>query len=47
MPVVREKLVQQAYDWGARDCEVHFCQVRGAFRPFRGIRMPSFLPETG
>jgi hypothetical protein len=35
------------YDWGARNCELHLCQVRGEFQPFRGISMPSFLPETG
>jgi hypothetical protein len=35
------------YDWGARNCELHFCQVRGEFQAFRGISMPSFLPETG
>jgi hypothetical protein len=34
------------YDWGARNCELHFCQVRGEFKPFQGISMPTFLPET-
>lgn len=46
VPVEREKIVHQMYDWGARNCELHFCQVRGEFRPFQGISMPSFLPET-
>lgn len=47
VPVERDKLVRQMYDWGARNCELHFCQVRGAFQPFQGINMPSYLPETG
>jgi GNAT superfamily N-acetyltransferase len=47
IPVERERLVRQMYEWGARNCELHFCQVRGAFQPFQGISMPSFLPETG
>jgi GNAT superfamily N-acetyltransferase len=47
IPVEKHKLVHQMYDWGARNCELHFCQVRGEFQPFRGINMPSFLPETG
>lgn len=47
VPVERDRLVHQLYDWGARNCELHFCQVRGDFQPFRGISMPTFLPETG
>ncbi len=47
VPVERERLVRQMYEWGARNCELHFCQVRGEFRPFQGISMPTFLPETG
>ena len=47
IPVEKEGLVRQAYEWGARNCELHFCQVRGEFQPFRGINMPTFLPETG
>ena len=47
IPVERGALVRQLYDWGARNCELHFCQVRGEFRPFQGISMPTFLPETG
>ena len=47
IPVDRPALVRQMYAWGARNCELHFCQVRGEFQPFRGISMPSFLPETG
>ncbi len=47
IPVDRPRLVRQVYDWGARNCELHFCQVRGEFQPFQGINMPTFLPETG
>lgn len=47
VPVDRPKLVQTMYAWGARNCEIHFAQVRGAFRPFDGIVMPTFMPETG
>ena len=47
VPVDRTRLVGQMYGWGARNCELHLCQVRGEFQPFRGISMPTFLPETG
>jgi len=47
VPVECEELVRQMYAWGARNCELHFCQVRGRFQPFRGVNMPTFLPETG
>jgi GNAT superfamily N-acetyltransferase len=47
IPVQCEKMVRQAYDWGARNCELHFCQVLGEFHPFQGVNMPTFLPETG
>jgi GNAT superfamily N-acetyltransferase len=45
-PVECEQLVRQAYEWGARNSELHFCQVRGEFRPFRGVNMPTFMLET-
>jgi GNAT superfamily N-acetyltransferase len=47
VPMERVKLVRQLYDWGARNCELHFCQVRGEFQPLQGVSMPTFLPETG
>lgn len=47
IPVDRPALVRRMYDLGARNCELHFCQVRGTFQPFAGISTPSFLPETG
>jgi GNAT superfamily N-acetyltransferase len=47
IPMDKRKLVEQMYKWGARNCETHLVQVRGEFKPFDGISMPSFLPETG
>jgi GNAT superfamily N-acetyltransferase len=47
VPADRPHLVGQVYAWGGRNTEVHLCQVRGEFQPFRGISMPTFLPETG
>jgi hypothetical protein len=47
LPVGESDLVSQAYAWGARNCELHFCQVRGAFTPFSGVCMPTFMPESG
>jgi hypothetical protein len=35
------------YSWGGRNCEIHFAQVRGGFRSFNGIVLPTFMPETG
>jgi GNAT superfamily N-acetyltransferase len=46
VPVEREKMVRQMYAWGARNCELHFCQVRGEFKPFKGVNMPTFILET-
>jgi hypothetical protein len=46
VPVERTEIVHQMYAWGARNCELHFCQVRGAFQPFRGINFPTFVMET-
>jgi hypothetical protein len=47
VPVECQELVQQMYAWGAKNCEIHFCQVRGQFQPPRGVTMPVFLPESG
>ena len=46
VPVECGGLVRQLYAWGARNCEIHFHQVRGAFQPFEGVVMPTFMPET-
>jgi hypothetical protein len=47
IPADRHALVKQIYAWGARNCEIHFCQVRGRFEGFGGIALPTFMPETG
>ena len=47
LPMEKVQLVRKMYDIGARNCEMHFCQVRGEFQDFDGVNMPSFLPETG
>jgi hypothetical protein len=39
-------LVAEMYRWGAKNCETHFSQVRGAAQPLRGLHMPTFLPES-
>lgn len=46
IPMDKEHLVRQMYAWGARNCELHLCQVRGPMQPFHGVSMPSFCPET-
>jgi GNAT superfamily N-acetyltransferase len=46
VPAHCAELVRQMYDWQARNCELHFCQVRGEFQPFRGVSMPTYLLET-
>jgi GNAT superfamily N-acetyltransferase len=47
VPCEKDQLVRQIYNWGGRNCEMHFCQVRGQMHPFAGVNIPSFLPETG
>ena len=47
VPVDRPELVGGLYARGAKNCELHFCQVHGEFTPFSGIVMPTFMPETG
>jgi len=47
VPAQCSALVQQMYRWGAKNCEIHFSQVRGPCPPVRGIQMPTFLPESG
>lgn len=46
VPVEANKIVQSAYLWGAKNCELHVAQVFGEFQPFAGIVMPTFMPET-
>ncbi len=47
LPVDSTPLVQQAYTWGARNCEIHFAQCLGPWRPPAGVVLPAYLPETG
>ena len=46
VPVEARGVVGWMYERGAKKCEIQFTQVRGEFRPFAGINLPSFLPET-
>jgi hypothetical protein len=45
-PLDRPALQRQIYAWGGRNLEIHFAQVCGAFSPFTGVTMPTFMPET-
>ena len=47
VPAERAELVRILYSWGARNCEIHFAQTRGIWRPPGGVVMPTFMPETG
>ena len=47
VPVDCQQLVQTMYSWGARNCELHVAQVLGRFKPFDGVVLPTFMPETG
>ena len=47
VPSDNQELVQAMYALGARNCELHFAQVRGEAQPIDGIVMPTFMPETG
>jgi hypothetical protein len=46
LPVDCADLVRQAYAWGARNCEMHYSQVRGHCPQLLGIPFPTFMPET-
>lgn len=47
IPMDKRLLVETLYDWGARNVETHLFQVWGKFPGFKGVNLPSFLPETG
>lgn len=47
VPTDKRNLVDTLYKWGAVNVETHLKQVWGHFQPFKGVDMPSFLPETG
>lgn len=46
IPADRPVLVRRIYEWGGRNCELHFHQIRGDFQKPLGVAMPSFLPES-
>ena len=47
LPVESAAVVRLAYRLGARNCEMHAAQTRGEAQPFRGVTIPTFMPETG
>ena len=47
IPLHHPELVRQMYAWGAKNLELHLAQVRGPTAYYRGIIMPTFMPETG
>jgi len=47
VPASCPEFVKAAYQLGARNCELHFGQIRGDAQPVNGVVMPSFLPESG
>jgi GNAT superfamily N-acetyltransferase len=46
VPIRCGQLVAQLYAWGAKNCEIHFSQVRGSYQKPNGVVMPTFMPET-
>lgn len=47
VPAGRPGLVQQLYSVGFKNSELSLFQSRGEAQPFRGIVIPTFMPETG
>ncbi|MEM9018700.1 MAG: GNAT family N-acetyltransferase [Verrucomicrobiota bacterium] len=47
LPARENELIRRCYDLGARNCELHFGQVRGEAQPIEGVVFPTFLPESG
>jgi len=47
IPMDKRKIVEQMYECNAKNSETYLFQVRGEFKPFNGVNIPSFLPETG
>ncbi len=47
VPMQKRTIVEQLYDWKAVNVETHVKQVWGEFQEFRGVSLPSYLPETG
>lgn len=47
IPMEKRQMVEQMYKWNAINVETHLKEVWGEFYGFKGVSMPSFLPETG
>ena len=47
VPANETTLIQNLYQLGARNCEIHLSQVLGEASPPSAITMPTFMPETG
>jgi GNAT superfamily N-acetyltransferase len=47
VPADCDKLVRHLYEMGGRNNELHLCQVRGAYRHFQGVSLPTFILESG
>jgi ribosomal protein S18 acetylase RimI-like enzyme len=47
LPSACPGLVRQAYDWGARNRELHILSVLGKAPPMHGVTIPTFMPESG
>lgn len=46
VPATESQLVQTAYAWGAKNCELHVSQCRGEWSAPTGVVMPTFMPES-
>lgn len=46
IPMRKRKMVEQLYEWDAINVETHLKEVWGEFQEYRGVSMPSYLPET-
>ncbi len=46
VPMEKRRIVEQLYAWKAVNVETHLKQVWGEFREYRGVSLPSYLPET-
>lgn len=46
IPTDCQELAQVLYSWGARNCELHFGQIRKGQAGFSGVFFPTFMPET-
>lgn len=47
VPVESSELVRLCYRLGGRNVEIHAALIRGDAEPFRGVSLPTFMPETG